>query len=312
MKECPICRSRNDKRFMAKVCLIIDAEHDLLECADCGGLYFDPLPNIEQLNRFYSSSYYSFSRWHDEGKGAVYAKRLNRLKPEGNFLDVGCATGFFIHGIKQNSDWNVYGVEFSGEAIRFARDELGLAVKEGGLLDAGFADGFFDYIHINNVLEHVVDPVSILKECRRIIKPDGHFFLSVPNGHNDSRCMIEYYRIEKRPARSIKGHIFFFPRSTMLSLIEKSGFLIERKRTGSIKRGLRNLGILPRKKNWKSNYECKESQREAMEAGITIESAKKYPDFYYRYRYIRSSMNDIPGLHDFGLDYLLLLRPKCL
>jgi len=309
MKECPICRSRDEKRFMAKVCLVVDAEHDLLECGDCGGMYFDPLPAIEHLSRFYSGSYYSFSRWHDEGKGAVYAKRLNRLKPEGNFLDVGCATGFFIHGIKRNSRWNVYGVEFGGDAIRFARDELGLEVTEGCLLDAGFPDEFFDYIHINNVLEHVLDPVELLQECRRIIKPDGYLFLSVPNGYNDSRSMIEYYRIEKRPARSINGHIFFFPRRTMISLIEKSKFFIEKKRTGSIKRGLRNIGILPRKKNWKSNHECKESQLAEMRSGITIESDKKYPDFYYRYRYIRSSMNNIPGLYDFGLDYLFLLRP---
>ena len=310
MEECPLCKSRNKKRFLAKVCLVINTEHDLLECEDCGGIYFDPLPTLEHLNRFYNSSYYNFDRWHDEAKGAVYAKKLNKLKPDGNFLDVGCATGFFIHGIKRNSGWNVYGVEFGRDAIRFARDELHLDVKEGGLLDAGFPDGFFDYIHVNNVLEHVLDPVAMFKECRRIIKPDGYFFLSVPNGYNDSRNIIEYYRIENKPARSISGHIFFFPRRTLLEIIERSEFTIEKKRTGSIRLGLRNIGVLPRKKNWKQNYACTESPGTKAKSGITISSDRKYPDFYYKYRYIQNNMNNFPGLHDFGLDYIILLRPQ--
>lgn len=308
MQSCPICNRQNKKSFLSKVTLVFNTEYDLLQCTNCKGIYFSPLPTIEHLNTFYSPSYYNFNRWHDEAKGAVYAKRLKRLRRTGRFLDVGCATGFFINGIRQNSDWEVCGVDFGSAAIRFARDELGLEAIEGDLQDADYPGQFFDYIHINNVLEHVLDPVALLKECRRIIKPDGYLFLSVPNGHNDSRTLIDFYRLENLPARSVNGHIFFFPRETLLMLFDRMQFAVEKKKTGSIKRGLRNIGYLSRKKRWKEEYFPERSPGVRTNSKIVI-SPKKYPEIYYRYRYVQSYLHDIPGLYHFGLDYMFLLRP---
>jgi len=102
------------------------------------------------------------------------------------------------------------------------------------------------------------NPLSLLKECKRIIKPDGYFFLSVPNGYNDSRNLKDFYKSENTPAHSKNEHIFFFPRTTLLMLFDNIGFLIIRKKTGSIKRGLRNIGVLHKKKNWKQQYFPKE------------------------------------------------------
>ena len=39
------------------------------------------------------------------------------------------------------------------------------------LVDAHFPEAFFDYVHVNNVLEHVLDPMAFLKEVKRIVKP---------------------------------------------------------------------------------------------------------------------------------------------
>jgi len=103
LDSCPICKSENEKIFLSKVNLVFGTEYDLLECINCGVIYFNSLPTITDLNKFYSASYYNFNRWNDEGKGAVFAKKLTKLKKKGKFLDVGCATGFFINGIKQNS-----------------------------------------------------------------------------------------------------------------------------------------------------------------------------------------------------------------
>ncbi|MGB2957298.1 MAG: class I SAM-dependent methyltransferase [Bacteroidota bacterium] len=288
--------------------LVFGTEYDLLQCAHCRAACFNPLPTIDDLDRFYSASYYNFDRWREEAKGSIYARKLKRLKKTGTFLDVGCAAGFFINGIDKNSDWDVYGVDFGAAAIRHARETLGLDVVQGDLRDAEYPDQFFDYIHINNVLEHVLDPVSLLEECRRIIKPNGQLFLSVPNGHNDSRNLIAFYEGERLPARSVSGHIFFFARDTLLMLFERMGFAIERKKTGSIKRGLRNVGYLSRKKRWKEDYFPRDSPEVEAIPEIVI-SPKKYPELYYRYRYIQSQLHDIPGLHDFGLDFIFLLRP---
>jgi 2-polyprenyl-3-methyl-5-hydroxy-6-metoxy-1,4-benzoquinol methylase len=308
LQSCPICESQDKKSFLSTVTLVFNTEYDLLQCTNCKAIYFHPLPTIEQLSTFYSASYYNFNRWHEEAKGAVYAKRLKRLKRTGRFLDVGCATGFFINGIRQNSEWEVYGVDFGSAAVTFAREELGLSVNEGDLQDAEYPGQFFDYVHINNVLEHVLDPVALMKECRRIIKPDGQLFLSVPNGQNDSRTPIDFYELANLPARSVNGHVFFFPRETLLMMFDRIGFAVEKKKTGSLKRGLRNSRYLPRKKSWKEEYFPERSPRVATTSKIVI-SPKKYPEIYYRYRYVQSYFHDIPGLLHFGLDYIFLLRP---
>ncbi len=311
MPPCQICGDSASKRFHCKVNLIFGTEYDLFECLHCGLIFFDPMPTESELTTFYSASYYDFDKSREEGKGMAFARSLMRWKPRGKFLDVGCATGFFINGIRKHSDWDVYGTDFGASAVRFARDQLGLNVVQGDLVEAAFQEAFFDYIHVNNVLEHVPNPISLLRECRKIIKPDGIFFLSVPNGFNDSLDLINFWKEENKPARSKNGHIFFFPARTLLMLFDQIGFEVKTKKTYSIKRGLRSVGHLPRKSDWKKDYYPRESPEKTMDAEVTIpDQKKKHSDFYYKYRFVLGNLQMIPGLHRFGLDYLFILRPK--
>lgn len=311
MDGCPICSNASEKKFLCKVNLVYGTEFDLVECVNCGVIFFDPFPTSVQLATFYSASYYDFDKGREEGKGMAFAQRLKRWKKTGKILDVGCATGFFINGIRNHSEWEVFGTDFGESAVRFARESLHLNVVQGDLADARYPDAFFDYVHVNNVLEHVLEPVSLLKECRRIIKPNGIFFLSVPNGYNDSLDLIDFYKEERTPARSKNGHIFFFQARTLQRLFNESGFVIEKKKTYSLKRGLRSYGYLPRKKDWKTDYFPRKMPENRTTSEIIIPERKtKHPNFYYRYRFIQGNMQMIPGLHDFGLDFLFLLRPK--
>lgn len=310
MSICPVCTDNASKSFLAKVNLIFGIDYDLLECTNCGVIYFEPMPTVSELSTFYSGSYYNFDKSREEGKGMAFAHRLRRWKTNGKFLDVGCATGFFINGIKKHSKWEVYGTDFGESAVRYAREKLGLNVVQGDLADAQFPTAFFDYVHVNNVLEHVLNPVSLLKECRRIIKPDGIFFLSVPNGFNDSLDLIDFWKEEKKPARSKSGHIFFFPARTLLMLFEQTGFEATSKKTYSIKRGFRSIGYLPRKSNWKKDYTPHEAPEKIISSEVLIpDQKKKHSDFYYKYRFVQGNLTMIPGLHKFGLDFLFILRP---
>lgn len=310
MTICHICNDNSSKRFLAKVNLIFGTEYNLVECSNCGVIYFDPMPTVSELSIFYSGSYYNFDKSREEGKGMAFAQRLKRWKKNGKFLDVGCATGFFINGIKKNSNWEVYGTDFGESAVRFARDQLGLNVVQGDLADAHFPGEFFDYVHVNNVLEHVLNPISLLEECRRIVKPKGIFFLSVPNGFNDSLDLIDFWKEEKLPARSKSGHIFFFPARTLLMLFRQTGFKVVTQKTYSLKRGFRSIGYLPRKSNWKKDYFPRQSSEEVISPEVIIpDQKKKHSDFYYKYRFIQGNLTMLPGLHRFGLDFLFILKP---
>src|SRR5262247_528501 len=231
MSLCPICRDVTTKRFQCRVNLVGSTAYDLVECLACGVLYFHPLPPEAELTCFYSAAYYSFDRSREEAKGRWFAARLQRWKSRGTFLDVGCATGFFLHGIQQHSQWEVYGTDVGPSAVQFARTQLGLNVQGGNLADVQFPSNYFDYVHVNNVLEHVLNPLELLQECWRVIKPDGMVYLAVPNGFVDSRDLIAFYHDAQQPARSHQRHIFFFQKHTLLSMFDTIGFTITKKQT---------------------------------------------------------------------------------
>lgn len=307
MDVCRICGSDQPPTFLSRANLLLGQDHDLVECVQCRVRYFSPLPSVEDLARFYSAQYYDFDRGRQEAKGAAFAKILQRIKPTGHLLDVGCATGFFINGIRQHSEWQVHGIDFGQSAVDFARKELGLDVYQGELHEAGFKDEQFDFLHVNNVIEHVRDPVTVLKACRRIVRHDGKMFLSIPNGHNDSAPLIRFYQEEKRAAYSPSGHIFFIPADCLVNMLTHAGFKIESAHTYNLKRGLRNLGKWPLKRNWKNGYETPTLSASENKT-VTTQNAPG-PALYYRYANWRDNLIRAPGLQAFGLDYMLLLAP---
>lgn len=109
----------------------------------------------------------------------VMAKGVPPYRGSGRFLDVGCGGGSYLYRLKQWG-WNVYGVEPSAAGAAQARS-LGLNVYQGQIEEAGFPDSFFDVVRLNHVLEHLTDPHGTMREIRRILKPDGMVYLTVPN-----------------------------------------------------------------------------------------------------------------------------------
>jgi 2-polyprenyl-3-methyl-5-hydroxy-6-metoxy-1,4-benzoquinol methylase len=308
---CPLCAEPGEKIWLAKATLNAGVEHDLLACFSCGLIFMHPIPDVRSLQSFYSPSYFAeFDRVKLEGRGRAFARRyLRRLQP-GRFLDVGCAIGAFMQGIRKASGWDVHGVDIGINAIEFAREKYKFDARPLQLTEAGFPPAFFDFIHINNVLEHVTNPLIFMNECRRILKPGGQMYLSVPNGANDSRNLIRFWQEEHTAPCSKEGHLFFFPPQALYELFKRSGFLILKARSYGFNRGLRNCGLLPHKKNWKRAYTPQPLNAvENPPIFLHVREGYSYPEWYYRFRLWKSSWG-IPGLHSFCLDFLFFLQPN--
>jgi len=310
MKPCPICRSEKEKVSLCKVSFTYQTVFDLSECPDCHVIYCNPIPTTQQFIDFYSIAGYEYNRWKLECKAETYIKKLNKKQPSGKFLDIGCATGYMINKIQQDSDWEVYGVELSQKPAEFMRDVLKLKnINRGDLFSANYPDNFFDCINISDVLEHVPNPVALLDECRRILKSNGIIMLGVPNGYNDSRGLIHYYKKFNEAGCHASGHVFFFQKPTFDFLFKQTGFEVVETETVSIKNGLRNIGLLPRKRNWADFYRPRQQKEVTANSDIKLITKKKYPDFYYRFRYLKHTWFSIPGFHNFGLDINFVLIP---
>jgi SAM-dependent methyltransferase len=304
-EKCPICRAEAPTSICPVTLAGSKPVYQLAECIGCHSRFLDPLPTNEELIRFYAPQYYGSDWYKQEGKGRIFGRTM-LPDPTGKFLDVGCSLGHFLHGIRQSSQWNVYGVEVSAEAVAFARGKLGLNVSCGELSTAEYPDSFFDYLHVCNVLEHVRDPLSFLKECRRILRAGGHLFLAVPNGPVDNAGIINYYKNEGSPARSKDGHLFFFSPEALRQIFHEANFEILSSRTYGIRRGLRALGRYPQKPAWKQPYQTHTSA--PAQQNIQLPKQKKRIPGYYAYRFWQTRLKMLPGLWKIGLDFEIILK----
>ena len=133
-------------------------------------------------------------------QGRKHDELLALFAPErrtGRLLEVGCGQGLFLDRARGRG-WEVEGVDVLAEVVRTARAERGLAVHEGELFDAGFPSERFDVVYMSEVIEHVVEPVPLLREVHRVLRPGGVAVLDTGNANSwSARLRAErwhYYR----------------------------------------------------------------------------------------------------------------------
>lgn len=238
-------------------------EYSIVECLNCGLARLNPFPSTEALDQIYGDSYYTATPpvaprnmagivrtlvleafWQYPRKGNLLTQLIARLVlwPLRNrampvpfpekvpVLDVGCGNGMRLIELKAYGHKALFGVEPSAEAAQFATANDGLNIHIGTLEDAKYPDEYFGLIIMNQVLEHVTDPLSTLREVRRIIRPDGMFYLTVPNfGSIEAKLFGKnWYAI------CLPTHLYHFTNATLSALISKAGFEISKCRTDSL------------------------------------------------------------------------------
>lgn len=149
-------------------------------------------------------------------RGVRYVKHV----PQGKLLDVGCGDGSYIQYMRVLG-WDVKGVDFDPEAVSNARAR-GLMVQLGDLAQQQYPDNTFDVITINHVIEHVPEPLGLLQECRRILKPDGKLVVATPNASSWGHRLYGPDWRGLEPPR----HLHIFTPTSLAVLSEQAGLCI--------------------------------------------------------------------------------------
>ena len=209
----------------------------LMDCQECGHVFllqdFTPSQLINLYSNYYPRSNLDvnsycpcqevsgFLGWLDGVKSSAF-----RWVPKNvRVLDIGCGFGETL-GYHAARGCDVYGVE-ADENIRRVADKFGYKVHVG-LFDAGLYEAdSFDYVTMDQVFEHVVDPLEVLEGIARILKPGGVVVISFPNAKGWGARVFGRRWINWHAPY----HVQFYSNSSLEQLANRAGLKIVENRT---------------------------------------------------------------------------------
>lgn len=164
-----------------------------------------------RMNEFYSKNAAYHQMTSGEGKAEHPQVRILEclLQQGGSYVEVGCGGGEVCSLIGKH--YQVTGVDVSRLALQRARDR-----SMGGMvtlieasadhlpIEENSADGVYSF----EVLEHVWDPLTALREMVRIIKPGGFLLVSMPNHFS-----LDMHLRHRFPVRLIEGALALLRKS---------------------------------------------------------------------------------------------------
>ena len=204
--------------------------YQLIQCGNCGA----SCPNIS------FSEYSGIFTGHEaeEIQYEMYVKTINQqydyrkkqfgrdryryiverlgLDPnEIRLLDVGCGAGYFLSYL-QDKKVQAKGLDANQNTVQYCR-ERGLNVDSGGIADE--PDEEYDVVVLFDVLEHVTNPVSLMQNVAKKLKPKGYVVVFTTNIHS-----LSYELMGNRENTFLPfEHICFYDQKSFQFLAEKAG-----------------------------------------------------------------------------------------
>ena len=216
---------------------IVLPEGPLRRCPGCGQL-------VSQITaRAYANSMREFDlprgtlptdrtqQRHDARAAKLFGKLRTLVRSESEpprLLDIGCSSGALLRSARCHG-FDAEGVEPAAQAAEFARS-TGLKVFQGYLHEARYPASSFNAATLMEVIEHLPDPSTLLREAWRVLKPNGVLVVGTGNGASWTAWLVGarwgYFHVEEHG-----GHISFFNPDSLGRLAQQCGFRIERLET---------------------------------------------------------------------------------
>jgi SAM-dependent methyltransferase len=147
-------------------------------------------------------------------------------------LDVGCGSGQLLE-VYRTLGWRVCGIEPSPSACAACREKE-LHVHQGTVFDAPFHAQQFDMILLSHVIEHVLDPVAVLRRVAEFLAPQGRIIVTTPNMRGIGFSIYGSCWFPLDAPR----HLFLFDLHTIRVLAKRAGLTVSRAVTQSSPRTL--------------------------------------------------------------------------
>lgn len=188
----------------------------LVRCGECGLVRQDPpahAPYEDAEDPDYLNEL--------EGLRVTFRRTLETIErfrlPPGRLLDVGAGPGVLVEEAAERG-WEAFGVELSAWAVNEA-ERRGMDVRRQTLEALDEPDGSVDAATLADVIEHVPDPLGMMRRLYALLKPGGVVFVATPDvGSLVARTLRRWWW------SVLPGHIWLFSRDTLQRLARDAGF----------------------------------------------------------------------------------------
>ena len=198
-------------------------------CLNCGLVSLHPRPTAQELMKNYEgylpTPSEEIDKWEkmvkqiiDKSADLIEA-RTNTSR--GKLLDIGCGYGFFLKEMKLRG-WDVEGVEVSQTGRQYSQDKWSIHVYSQPLEDLDIPENSFDVVTLFYLIEHVNDPLVLLREVNRILRPGGLILLRWPHTTPIVRILGSLSR--KLDLYHTPYHLYDFSPETMKMLLAITDF----------------------------------------------------------------------------------------
>jgi SAM-dependent methyltransferase len=222
---CPLCGS--DRREFP---FRLQQPYNVVRCTECGLCYLYPrLIESAMQEAYRQSSYYeggacgyADTSYTDQESAlrSTFKAFLHNLAGRGliggDLLEIGCGYGYLLDEARSFFPRRT-GTEFSAQGAEMAR-ETGAEVFVGGVEQIP-PDAKFDCIIATQVIEHIYEPLSFVKQLVGRTKPGGHIILATPDIGGALRKLMR----RRWPSFKVPEHVLYFDYVTLSSLMYRAG-----------------------------------------------------------------------------------------
>ena len=252
MKDfCPICNS-TDRRVIGTPktnpisSKFINKEYKVVQCSNCQLYYVSPLIdfNNTQWADLYNSEYFANqSEWLIKRRKKEIAGRFetakkfatnknNKLK----YLDVGAGEGKGLLEALQLG-WEPTGIDIVDNRLQEAKLP-GIKFIQSNLLESNLPENYFDFIYVDSVIEHVLNPFEYLSRIKNLLSVGGVIYIGVPNEDclfNSVRRLVFNMTGKKNESEKIKPfdspyHVIGFNDNSLKYFFDKMNLKVLKKR----------------------------------------------------------------------------------
>lgn len=147
-------------------------------------------------------------------------------------LDVGCGEGFAMAYFRRLG-WVVQGCDFSSVGVQAMNPECMDVLNTGDVFqllhERATAGQRYDLLWLNNVLEHVLDPLALMHQMRSLLADDGVLVVTVPNDFSDlQNHLIVRGHIPRPFWVALPDHLSYFDASSLEKVGDVTGYSCQR------------------------------------------------------------------------------------